>query len=126
MIELDPSLNEYSDEDLRIELDLRRASRPEPERIPVVRERVRSDNRRAAITLWPDELRQLLNLPDGYVVEQIYAVWDPASIRIVVGSPELDPAPHDTYLPDLPGGFNRLRYVDPDGVAWTRWEWQPA
>lgn len=97
------------------------------ERLPVVDQQARDENRRAAINLWPPELVQLLQLPKGYWIEQIYAVFDPMSIRVIVGSPDLPPQPHNTYLPDLGRGtLARLRMVDADGVAWTRWEWQPA
>lgn len=103
------------------------SSRPPVQRVPIDRQAILHENRRAVITLHPHELRQLLQLPEGYEVEHLGAQYDPHVIQVVVSSPDLDPQPHDIYLPRLAGGsMARLHMIDEQGVRWTRWEWLPA
>lgn len=93
-------------------------------KIPV-KEVIRDENRRAIVWLRPDEIRQLLGLPEDYIVEHVSGSFDPPGIQIVVESPDLEPQPRDVYLPSLAGHWFRALLVDDAGVVWTRWEWQP-
>lgn len=83
-----------------------------------------SHQKRALIHLTPDQLEQLLDLPDGYEVLYVGGDTLRSSVVIVVSSDDLAPVPPGSEPPALAGLFS-TRQAIVDGELYVRWGWSP-
>lgn len=77
-------------------------------------------DRKVAIRLNEDQIRQMLDLPEGTRVRAIQSQFDPPSIEIVVVHPDLPVQPRDSFAPRRPAMLMVERKEDDAGTVWHR------
>lgn len=80
-------------------------------------------NRVGKVILYRDDVRRLLDLPEEFVVDSIFPMFDPAGICVVVSSDSLAIQPEDGKAPLLEGSWNKQMKYDENGKIWYRMEW---
>jgi hypothetical protein len=81
--------------------------------------------RTGLISLSEGDIRNLLDLPEGYRIRSIQGSFDPPRFVLLVESPTLPTVPYDAESPFLDGTAIRATKYDPaDDKRWSRWEWR--
>jgi hypothetical protein len=81
-------------------------------------------NRRAKVLIYPDQLRGLLDLPEGTQVVRLFVLHDPMTIAVEIQSPDL-PEVDDRAELQIVEGVWSSRWLYQDGKRWMRWGWAP-
>jgi hypothetical protein len=83
-----------------------------------------ANRRRGKIRISEGDLRNLLDLPEGYRIEGIVPSYDPPGLSLLVTSPTLPTVPYDAEAPYLTGHLQRnVRYDAGTDKRWFRGEW---
>lgn len=84
-------------------------------------------DRRGAIVIPRQTLHHLLSLPDSYQIITIYTTQDPATIQVLVVSPDLEPVDPGMFAPPVGDGqWKRKHILDSEGRQYVRWEWMDS
>jgi hypothetical protein len=81
-------------------------------------------SRRAKIRLTQEDLRIMLDLPEGLTVVAVATTVDPPAIFVHVVGEELEPQPPFVEAPFLGGVGQRTVIVGEDGKLYARWGWE--
>jgi hypothetical protein len=80
--------------------------------------------REGVIRLGEGDLRNFLDLPEGYRIKAVVPTHNPPGITLLVESPTLPSVPYDAEAPLLNGHPGHVRRYDAaTDKMWIRWNW---